>query len=134
MPEDAAAVAVPLDEEDFVRAFALDLLEQVWLSIDHESMQVSRRMGLWEELVGRLRSAGRAATLTGFVEVLARKLGITALRVDVGGVLDSMPAADALAALHLFRREPLVLVAELRARRDAAKTEGRRCSRRTPRS
>jgi len=104
--------------EATIRHDAIALMESVWLSLDHVNMSSSRRMGLWEELVGRVRSASRAESLSEFVERLGRKLGIMSLSPVLGRYVESATKDRADAVLALCRSEPLVIVAELRARRD----------------
>lgn len=109
--------------DDELRGRAIDLLDSVWLSLDHRNMRAGRRMGIWDEMTGRVRSALHAPTLVGFVERLARKLGVMSLRVDASAILDALSVFDKVAMLALIRAEPLVMCCELRARRDEKREE-----------
>lgn len=101
------------------RTLAVDLLAEVWRSIDHAAMGSSRRMGLYDEIAGRIRSASRERTLEKFTEALCAKLGVRTLSPRAGNILGQSSREEKTDVLELFRTEPIVLVAEFRARKDS---------------
>lgn len=102
---------------------AVDLLEAVWRSLDHASMNSSRRLRIWDEFGNRIRASSHAESLAAFVETLARKLGVTELRAQAPQTLKKIEADEAGNVLALIRREPLLLTAELRVRREEKREE-----------
>lgn len=59
---------------------AAKLLYLVWKHIDKSSMSSSRLMGIWDEFLGKVKMAAYSQDPAQFLEVLCRRMGITALK------------------------------------------------------
>lgn len=113
------------DPEGRDHAAALDLVEACWTALDKGDLPRARRWRIWDEFLGRVRSAARAPDLRGFVERLARTwVGGPAPR-DAVGVLGTLTEEDAALVLARLRREAAVLATEVRARREVRGREDR---------
>ena len=59
---------------------AAKLLYLIWHQIDFDSMSRTRLMGIWDEFLGKVKSASYSPTGEDFIEQLSRKMGISALK------------------------------------------------------
>lgn len=98
----------------------VEIIHDIWRSLDKTGWTGRRAMGIYDELAGRIRGAARASNIREFHARLARAFGVQSTR---GGeaVMAALQRSDGDELLKLFRREAPYIIMLFRAAKDGEK-------------
>lgn len=100
---------------------AVELLNAIWVNVDFENMQKSRRMNFQNEFVTKVRGCAiSSATLENFIEALCKKLNIVSFVKEQTTIheITELSAIDKNEILTIIRTQLIRVINDLMIMRD----------------
>ena len=101
-------------EKEELRDDCLKIIIAVWQKIDWGGMSPMRRMKIYDELAGKIKSSAMTSSLSSFIDKLTRKFEVRSLGKGGLQVKEIMCRGNDADLLRIFREETVILVIMLR--------------------
>lgn len=106
------------------RKEAVEILNEIWISIDFSAMPNSRKINFWNEFTNKVKAAANSSmSFETFVEKLCKKLSISNLdtRCKIVAKVSRSDETYKKEFLKLYREQLTLIMLELRIKRDDEK-------------